>query len=433
MHGACRFSRHAKQGGLRALFLTWDGADQTYLESLFFPIFARLRGLGIDVHVLQFTWAAAEELRRTREAAAELGIAYLSHATSRGLGGLSQAAAIARGAGLVARYAREQDIQLLFPRSLLPAAMSLLAAKLLSGARIVFDADGLMADERVDFAGWSPHRPQYRTLREVEARALRAASAVITRTRAAKTILATRAGVFCDARKIFVIPNAKDDSVFRPGTAETRQSVRERLGVPRQAPWLVYTGSIGPQYLPDKLLAVFAALRRRSAEARLLLLTFQVEHMRELLRSQGLSPDGITIQRATPSEIPALLAAADLGLSLRKQSFSQRAICPIKVAEYLQCGLPVLASRVGDLAEQLADRRVAYLLDDESDAALQSAADWLLDVVMPEREELRERCRQLGVSTFGLDSCARAYQAAFERAAGAGEEEGDSGRRIQAW
>lgn len=401
------------RGLLRALFLTWDGSQQTYLESLFFPIFAELGKLGVEVEVLQLTWADASAVASTAQAAKRFEISYRAERTSRRFGLLGQLSGVVRGARLVAAHMRARGIDVLFPRSLLPASMALLALRQLPNARLVFDADGLMADERVDFAGWSKRSPVYLTLRAIEARALRRADSVITRTHAAKAILVERARRDV-ADKIVVIPNAKDSAVFTPGSAEQRAQQRRRWGIPDEVPLVIYTGSLGPQYVPERMLDLLVALRQRNPNTRFVAFTFQEQQLESALRARGIPAEHALVARAEPSEIPAALAAADLGLALRQVSFSQRAICPIKVAEYLQCGVPVVSSPVGDLAEQLGPR-VAFLVDPASGRDLGPACDWFFDRVLPARDVVRSDCRELGERLFGVRGCAEAYRAAFGR------------------
>ena len=105
------------------------------------------------------------------------------------------AAMIAKGALDLVRYVRRHRIEVLMPRSIIPAGMALLALRFLPDVKLLFDADGLMADERADFGGWSREGKPYRALRAIEAAAVRRADVVITRTHRAKRILAERAGL----------------------------------------------------------------------------------------------------------------------------------------------------------------------------------------------------------------------------------------------
>lgn len=401
---------------MRALFLTWDGPQQSYLESLFFPIFAGLRSSGVEIHVLQFTWATDDQLAPTRAAAERFGIGYQSHRTARQLGIVGNAADVAQGALLAARVARRIGANVLFPRSLLPASIALLARPALPGVQLVFDADGLMADERVDFGGWSRQGPPYRLLRAVEAACVRRASSVITRTQAAKRILVERARDPAAERRIFIVPNAKDPTALGPGTQESRAAARQRHGVADGVPWIVYVGSIGPQYQPVRMFQFFGQLLRREPAARFHLFTFQEPLARKALAESGVATTGVRIERATPEEMAGYLGAADAGLALRTESFSQRAVSPIKVAEYLLAGVPVVSTRVGDLSQQLGGEDVGHLLDDTGEAALEAAANWVSTRVLPERVAFRSRARAVGERLFGLPRCVAAYAEAFELA-----------------
>ena len=387
---------------MRALFVTWDGPQTTYLESLFFPQFAALRAHGVTVSVLQFTTAGAEVRARRARAAEASGLWFRSVQAPR-WGLLGQARVGLAGRWAVRQAMAETRSSVLYPRSLLPLAACL-------GARernwyLLFDADGLPADERVDFAGWSPHGWRYRVYRDLESEGVRSADRVVTRTARARTILAARAGGV-SADHIAVIPNGKSEVQFSPGEPVTRELFRAAEGVPRGAPWAIYVGSIGPQYHPAEMLAFHEQVRARAPDARLTLLTSA-----QVPGAAGVP--GVSVAAVPSEDVPRWLAAADLGLALRSPTFSQQAVCPIKVGEYLLCGLPVLGTRgVGDLDEQL-DPAVAHLLGPLTPAALTDAADWWLTVALPERARLRDAARRCGVSTFGLTGVVERYVALF--------------------
>src|SRR5205823_4645121 len=108
------------------------------------------------------------------------------------------------------------------------------------------------------------------------------------------------------------------------------------------------------------------------------LLSVLTRHAQEAERIRAAAGAAVRVASVRPDVMARTLAAADLGIALRRPTFSQRAVCPIKVAEYLMCGLPVLAEPVGDLREQLAEREVACLIDADDAAELERAADWFV-------------------------------------------------------
>jgi glycosyltransferase involved in cell wall biosynthesis len=403
---------------LRTLFLTWDGPQQSYLESLFFPIFAALRAQGVAVDVLQLTWASPEQLAPVRAAAAAKGIGYASRSVPVSLRKLALPAVIGYGASAALLHMRQNDIGTLFPRSLIPMAMALTARRLRPGLDLMFDADGFMADERLDFGGWRATSLQYRALRRVERAGVERARAVLCRTRKAREILVERAGGDAQlSSKIFVAPNAKSGDEFTPGSAEARRALRAELGVPEPAPWVVYVGSLGPQYCPEQMFATFAEILRRRPDARLGCFTFHRDVAERAAERAGLSRASVAIGPLPPARVPQVLAAADLGLALRRESPSQRGICPIKVGEYLLCGTPLVSTGVGDLREQLAESGAAKLVDVDAPELAASIADWFVGQVLPERERLRGEARNLGLRWFELGDCVRTYLAAMRHPA----------------
>lgn len=401
---------------MRALFLTWDGPHQSYLESLFFPIFKRLRGHGVDVEVLQLTWAGAAQLEPVAEAARRFGVDYGSRSVPEALRKLALPAIVAYGAGAALWHLRRRNIDTLFPRALIPAAMALAAARLQPRLDLVFDADGFMADERIDFGGWKPNGLSYRALRRVEAACVRRARSVICRTERARDILTERSGAGPSTReKIHAAPNAKDGAVFSPHDSIQRVEARARHGVREGEPWVVYAGSLGPQYCVELMLETFHEIRRRRPDARFSCFTFQRDALRALARRSGMPDEVLHVTTLPPRDLPTVLAAADLGIALRRDSYSQRGISPIKVGEYLLSGLPVVSCPVGDLGSQLGQSEAALLVDAASAGAAAQAASWFVEHVLPGRERLRAEARSLGERWFELSRCVEIYARALRR------------------
>ena len=254
---------------MRLLFITWDGPQVSYLESLFLPIFRALQPHGIHTDVLQFRWGDAD----LTEAAALLcqanGIGYRAVPVLHRLGGAGAVATALAGGWHVRQVKSHFGSNILMPRSLMPALSVLVAGP--RRAPILFDADGLAADERVDFAGLAKTSVTYRVLRRIEVAIARAATAVIVRSPAAADILARRADV--DRSRFHVVTNGRDEDIFTPSSASERSATRKVLGIPETAPLMVYAGSVGPQYRFDAMAATALAVRVSRPDARLLVLT----------------------------------------------------------------------------------------------------------------------------------------------------------------
>lgn len=394
------------------LFVTWDGPQVSYLESLFLPIFRALQKHGFQFSILQFSWAPPEVAEIRRRSCESLGINYSHVPVMRkpvALGGLITAL---WGGRRIRREIIRQNIDILMSRSTLPALSSLLGLRGFD-KKFVFDADGLPLDERIDFSGQSPSSIVNRILRDVEAQAVLRADAVLTRSCKAKLILQARAGAGCSDNKLHVVSNGRDTKLFSTREASDRFSVKESLGIAPEAPLIVYSGSLGPQYRPDSMLELFKLIRHSRPDSHFLVLTGSPEVINDLVADSDIGLGAfMTVMRVDANEVPLWLAAADLGLAFREPTFSMQGVAPIKLGEYLLCGVPVVATRgVGD--SHLIDSQAGFLIDAGGEQTLESVSDWFINKVLPRRDAFRAHCRSVGVAHFSLESSVEAYRRAL--------------------
>lgn len=392
---------------MRVLFVTWDSGAVDYLSSLFFPTFEALAARGIAVHTLQGTWGDAQSVAAVGADAYARGLRYQAVRMPAQGRRARTPAMVARMAREIVRYVRNEAIDVIMPRAMVPGVMVQLAAPGLRGRRIVWDADGLPADERVDFAGWSPKGPRYGLMRGVERMMLHRADAIMVRTAHAARILRERAGRKGQSLQIDVVPNGRDANVYAP-SSNAREAIRAQEGILPDAPVVISVGSLGPQYYPQEQADIVAALLSQDAQAHAVFLTAQQAQMREALTARGVDLGRVILQRVPAADVPRWLAAADAGLALRKPAFSQQAVCPLKVGEYLLAGLPVIATTgVGDLDTQLDDQSSLRLHSEHSmDAA--SIAKWIRHIA-PLSPSLQTHCRTLGMQHFSLDAAVDGY------------------------
>jgi glycosyltransferase involved in cell wall biosynthesis len=392
----------------RLLFVTWDGPQVHYLESLFVPILAGLRPHGIESHVLQFRWGSDSLAQEVAENCRRANVGYRAVNVDRRFGAISAFASALNGAREVRASVDEIAPDVIMPRSHMPA-LAVLAAGSHQFPPLCFDADGLPADERVEFGGLRANGPTYRALTAIECAIVRRSRAVLVRSNYAATILAGRAGVA--SSRFHVVSNGRDENLFAPGSDEERGATRQQLGVAEDSPLLVYSGSAGGQYRFDLIVAVAVAVRSRHPDARLLILTGSRGNAQLLLsEANPRVMDATVIRSVAPSDVGRYLAAADLALSFRAKSPSMRAVSPIKTAEYLLCGVPVLGTGgIGDTAPA----ESAGVFRDESIGA-SAAADWLIDEILPQRDDYRNRARRVGIERFSLARSAGEYLAALE-------------------
>jgi glycosyltransferase involved in cell wall biosynthesis len=393
----------------KLLFISWDGPQVSYLEGLFLPILTGLRK-DYEVHVLQFTWGDKNKSEEIREACCQQGVIYTRYEIRRKPWVMPGTLwTLIAGIRFIRRYVKRSAIGVTIYRGIFPSFMASRALKNMPWIKRIMDADGLPLEERVDFDGMDPEGFRYKYLKQSEARAIRMADIVLVRSRATIDILAPEVRL---ARKFHVVLNGRDSALFSPPLPEERKRVRKELGFAAAAFVLVYAGSMGQQYCMGEMLRLWEILVERGMDARFLVLTGTPEialawNVADRMRNR------MTVKSIPFHLVPRYLGVADAGLAIRQPSLSMKGVSPVKLGEYLLCGLPVVASSgIGDTEQLLRGRAACCLLDDHSEASLQNAASWLQQSAVNPR--VAGEARRAGIEDFGLAECILSYERALK-------------------
>ncbi len=157
--------------------------------------------------------------------------------------------------------------------------------------------------------------------------------------------------------KVFVIPNGVDVQRFRP-QPEQRRLIRDSLGIAQDAPVVGIVAALRPEKNHRLFLRAATMLRRELPDAQFLIVGDGPER-----RGLELAVTEADIQSSvhflgTRSDIPELLAAIDL-FSLTSHNEAN----PVSILEAMATGLPVVATRVGSVAESVADGETGFLVN----------------------------------------------------------------------
>lgn len=201
--------------------------------------------------------------------------------------------------------------------------------------------------------------------------------------------------------KMTVVPNATDTDVFRPDAARGRKT-RKELGLSEHQLVVIFCGSVQPwQCLPESV-ALFGRMREQRPDAHLLVLTPHVPEASSLLAA-SLPAGQYTVTTAAHSEVPRYLAAADIGLLLRRPTPRNAVASPTKFAEYIACGLPtVIGPGVGDYSELVASRQLGVVVDPDSPRSWPGAACSLLKLVSEDPRGTSQRCRETAIELLSV-------------------------------
>jgi len=134
---------------------------------------------------------------------------------------------------------------------------------------------------------------------------------------------------------------------------------------------------------------------------------------RSALVASGLEDVVLDVGWVEEEELPSLLAAADVGIYLMEDTLLNRTKCPVKLADMLQIGLPVVAERVGQVPEYVLHGQTGLLRSSGDIEGL--AADLVHLLKNPrERARLAEKARSHIRANFSWDRLSLIAEQAYQ-------------------
>ena len=388
---------------MRALYISHNGMTEPLGQSQVLPYLIGLSRRGVAIEILSFekagtspeaTASVAERLKRE-------GIEWqsMTRSPSHGLPRKASETASAMTRALVAALRRRPDI--VHARSYLPAAAGDMVARLVPGARLLFDVRGMLAEEAVDGGAWAPGGLRFRLVKAYERHLFHRTAGMVVLTEALRSLLR------CDRlvperTPIEVIPCCVDTDRFRVDAA-ARDRMRAALGLGDRTV-VVYSGTLGSWYKAREMARFVGLLRRDRPDAALLVLTHH--DSRELVlaaRGEGLGDGDVVVRRVAPADMPSALSAGDLGLSFIQPCFSKLGSSPTKVAEYLAAGLPVVVNDgVGDQADLAAEASACVVLPSFEPGSLEAGASQAAAILRSPRPERAAAAHRVASARFSL-------------------------------
>ena len=211
--------------------------------------------------------------------------------------------------------------------------------------------------------------------------------------------------------KITVIPNGFDTSRFRPDP-EAALAVRAEIGVPPATPLSGLVARYDP--LKDHASFVRAAglLHEAMPQVHFLMCGAKVDADNAELFAQitALGLSDVVHLLGPRSDVPRIFAALDIAAS---SSISEA--FPLAVGEAMACGVPCVATDVGDSALMIG--ATGKIVPPSNPAALMAGWKQLLELEPAARAELGAASRKRVRELFDLDAVTRRYEAVYHELA----------------
>lgn len=186
-----------------------------------------------------------------------------------------------------------------------------------------------------------------------------------------------------------VLPCCVDAKAMRP-RPQARERIRQALG------WTgrlvcVYCGNAAPWQCVAETIACFRLIQRIQPNAALLILSQDGNEFQPHLASLEL--DAYRLKAVPHAEVADYLYSCDLAFLLRRRHIVNRVASPLKFAEYLACGLPVLIGpEVGDYSSLVVRHELGLVLDPDRPAQWGAPLEAFIGQLQSAPESIRRAC-----------------------------------------
>ncbi len=300
----------------------------------------------------------------------------------------------------------KNDFRIIHARGYISALMGVLL-KWTTGRKLIFDMRGFWPDEKVDARAWSKDSMIYALFKKIERMLIKESDEIVVLTAAADKYLSRD---FPKAA-VTVVPCCVDTELFRqkpPGNIIPDNANGRSI--------LIYSGSTGTFYDLDGMASFFKALKSRARSVFFWLVTNSaIKDVEGLMLKFDIDRQDFAVTNLDYREIPFALSSSNLSIMFYKRNLSSSGCSPIKFAESLACGLPVVInSGVGDTGEIVEREMVGTVVDTSSPENFEKAVEKTLGL-LSEGKDLSQRCRLAAKKLFSLEHAVDKYSMVYQR------------------
>jgi hypothetical protein len=264
-----------------------------------------------------------------------------------------------------------------------------------------------------EFGIWSEQALKYKILHQVEVWQATKADYVTAPTKHTVQLLQD----WNTNAQVFRVPISVDTEKFAYSETE-RQRIRHENAVPEDRYALLYLGKFGGIYYSATAVAQFCR-RLLDAEPRLFFFTISPTPSEEIeaayLEAGLQSSDFVVLNKIPYSEIEGYISACDMGMVAIPPLDSQRYRTPVKIGNYLACGLPILLNRgIADDDDLAEEEAVGVVFESLAQVDMSIPLRTLQLLIQEERSVLQTRCRAAAIRHRGLQNSVDVLLHVFE-------------------
>ncbi len=292
------------------------------------------------------------------------------------------------------------NVKVIHGRSLIPSCIGLLLKTLsYKKIKLIYDNRGVRIDEEIMTGHWKRKGIKVYIFRWLDKKLLSSSDVIIVVSHKFKTYLINSFNVInFNQNKIFIIPNRTDIN----SSAFSNRNINQ--------PICVYAGSAAKWQSLNELANIFKTMISVFKDIKILILTYHLVDFQKILSHKELK-DKVTLRKVPPKFVFAELSNCNFGILIRDNNLINNVASPLKFAEYLSAGLPVLISEgIGDTENIVKKNRIGVVIKNKNYVdAISEMKNLLKD------PEVYKRCRYIAETEFNIQTSFEQYLDIYQK------------------
>ena len=295
---------------------------------------------------------------------------------------------------------RNENVKLIIGFLAIASGYSYIISRLLKTKFMVFcfEPHSLYMKE---FGIWSEHSLKYKLLHRIEKLQATRSDYVVGPTYHTIELLEK----WKSKSKLFRVPISVDTEKFS-FSPNKRQSIRSLLKIAEDRYVMMYLGKFGGIYYNEEQVAQFCRrlLQFDAAIYFLIISPNDPIQIKITFEKQGISKPDFSVLNTIPyDEIENYISASDMGIVAIPPLHSQKFRTPVKVGNYLSCGLPFIINRgIADDDIMAEEENVGVVFESLEDENIDVPLKKLKALMSEDRKIQRDRCRKAAIKHRGI-------------------------------
>lgn len=390
---------------MKILYISYDGLFDQVVQSQVIPYLEKLSGKGIEFTLLTFekkiNLNKSDELKAYSEKLRNKKIRWIFKKYHKRPAIPATLFDILQGILEGILVIPKNKIDIIHSRGYISALIGFPLGCIFR-KKVIFDMRGFWADEKVDAGSWKLNGFLYKIFKKIEKFLIEKSDKIIVLTHEAAEFISKNYNI---KSEIEIIPCCVDTFLFYryPGDAGSYRDFYGKFVVN-------YSGNLGSFYNLGGILDFFLYLKKKNINTFLWLATnYPKDIILKEASKKGVASCDIRVDSLNYSEMAKALSCSDLSLIFYKRKLSGMGCSPIKFAESLACGVPVVVNTgIGDCDKIIEANNIGVVLKDFNEEEYNKAM-YKINNLFSKKEELISRCIGVANNDFSLEKGAEKY------------------------